>query len=292
MAWNRPTSNTVDTTSSSRPAGRGKMPRLRVAHLIAGAAVVVALGALCVWMFSGGETQQDAASTKKRVRIKDVMPSVAPTIAVPAQPQKVVEIKKVGNGMIMKYVNGKPAWMYPRQDYHGPVHTSGQYRVLSTLEKTFRNKADYQIASLLVRHPGDTRIGDPMYERFFVKDFLRSFKNPAIPEPGDTEEQKALKKAVAEVKGDLKARYDAGEDIAKIMRDADNEFRQLGAYKKELEDQVLELSKRKNISAQDIEDYVTAANKMLEARGIRPMAIKGFLRHQINVRKAQKKEVQ
>lgn len=261
-----------------------------VRGLIAGGAVVVLAAVAYFAFFSGSEKPQTEKSGKERGRIKEVAPAAAPTNAVPAKPEKVVEIRQVGDGKIMKYVNGKPAWMYPRQDYHGPVHTSGQHRVLSTLSKTFKNCADIQIASLLTRRPGDMCIGDPQYERNFVSEFLRSFKNPAIPEPGDTEEQKELKRAVAEVKGDLKARYDAGEDIAKIMRDADNELRQLGAYKKELEEQVRELSKKDDVSAQDIEDYVAAANKMLEERGIRPMAINGFLKHQIRIRKATEKE--
>lgn len=281
MSWNGSGQKGV---APAKPKVAAKKPS-PVRGIVAGL-LVVAVSAVAYFAFFSGSEKPVEKAEKKPAKIKEVKPAAAPTNAAPAKPEKVVEIRKVGDGKIMKYVNGKPAWMYPRQDYHGPVHTSGQHRVLSTLSKTFKNCADIQIASLLTRRPGDMCIGDPQYERNFVREFLRSFKNPAIPEPGDTEEQKELKRAVAEVKGDLKARYDAGEDIAKIMRDADNELRQLGAYRKELEAQVDELARKPDVTAEDIEDYVTAANKMLESRGIQPMAIRGFLKHQIKLRKA------
>lgn len=185
----------------------------------------------------------------------------------------------------MKYVNGQKAWMFPRDDYHGPVMTTGVHRVQSLAERTFKYNSDLEIAALLLARPGSMAIGNPDYDRWFTRDFLRSFNDPALPSHEDTDEQKELKRAVAEVKGDLKARYDAGEDLAKIMSDARKELRELSAYKEELEEQVKRLSKDEKATAEDIEDCITAANKMLEERGLPPLKQKGFLKHQINLRR-------
>ena len=64
MAWNKPTSNTVDATSSSRPSGRGKMPRLR-RGLLAGAIVVLGAG-LAAWLFMGGEADSRPLQSEER----------------------------------------------------------------------------------------------------------------------------------------------------------------------------------------------------------------------------------
>ena len=59
MAWNRPTSKTVDATSSSRPAGRGKMPRLRLAHLLAIVIVAGLVTVVCLLHSGGKEDETD-----------------------------------------------------------------------------------------------------------------------------------------------------------------------------------------------------------------------------------------
>lgn len=277
MAWNHST--------SGAQAAKGEAPKkANVKRGVLAGAIVVLVGivVIAVMMFSG-EEKQDQAVERNKGRIKEVKPALAPTNAV-VETEK-VEYRKLENGKIMKYVDGKKAWMYPREDYHGPAVTSGAKRVETIVTKTFKHTADRQIASLLTIRPGAVVTGGPNYRRTFVKDFLASYENPAIPEPGDTEEQRELKRVVAEVKGELKARYEAGEDIAKIMQDTRNELRQLNVYKRELEQQVRDLSKDGNVSAQDVEDYVNAANKMLSDRGVEPIKVRGFLKYQILMKK-------
>ena len=46
------------------------------------------------------------------------------------------------------------------------------------------------------------------------------------------------------------------------------------------------LSKDGSLGAEDIEDVIAAANKMLEARGMAPIKKGGFLRHQLKLRNA------
>lgn len=280
MAWNRSSAEQTPVKKKGAKKAPGAW------RLMLG---VICLAALCVgayFLFSGGEEVAKVETAKGRGRIKEVTPAVAPTNAVPEKPEKVVEFKKLENGKIMKYVNGRQAWMFPREDYHGPVHTTRVARVETLEQKTFKHPADRQIASLLNIQPGSVVLGNGGFDHNFVKRFLDSYENPFIIEPGDTEEQKELKRAVAEVKGELKARHEAGEDIAKILLDTRDQLRQLYVYKRELEAEVHRYAKDGALTPQDVEDYTAAANKMLSERGVQPIKLNGFLKHQMAVIKA------
>ena len=283
MAWNRPKEGTGE-----REEGRGERRNVHLKGLIAGAVAVLGAAVAAWWLWPEGEARQDAASTKRGL-IKEQKPAIAQTNAV-AKLTRAIEYRKLEDGRIMKYVDGNAAWMFPRQDYHGPVHTSGLSRVVSIEQKTFKHTTDRQIASLILMRPGGSVFGNPRYGADFVERFLKSFDNPAIPEPGDSEEQKELKHAVAEVKAELKSRYDAGEDIVQILKDTRNELRELSAYRKELEQHVRDFSKDGKLSAEDIEDCINAANQMLQSRGIEPMKVRGFLKYQLMLRKNKGKE--
>lgn len=288
MAWNG-SDNTgsvpVKKPAGVKPAASGSVPKVLLA-----AAVVAALCAAVVVYFllrDDGGTVPKAPEKPSGGKIAEVAPAV--TNSAPAAPAvkeegKRVEIRKLGDGRFMKYVDGKQAWMYPRKSIDPPARTNGQNRVLSIEQRIFKYRSDMEIAGLLMAHPGDMAIGDPEYDKFFKQDFLKSLVDPAFPREGDTEEERELKKAVTEVKAELKERYDAGEDLAKIMYDARKELRELGAYKQELEEEVRKRAKDGSLSAEDIDDLVTAANVMLESRGISPIRKGGFLRHQLKLR--------
>ena len=276
MGWN----GSGGGSTPDKPKVTAKKPS-PVRGLVAGGLVIVLAAVAYFAFFSGDEKPQKEATTKERSRIKTVTPAAAPTNAVAKEEGPKVEIRKLGNGKIMKYVDGKEAWMFPREDYHGPVITTKVAYVKSLEEETFKHTADQQIASLLMARPGAQMINVLDYRRTFEKDFLASYENPFMIEPGDTERQKELKKAVAEVKGDLKARYEAGEDIAQIMIDTRKQLRELAAYKWEIQQEVDRYKNQEDVSEEDVNDFIAAANKMLEDRGIEPIRVKGFLKHKL-----------
>lgn len=280
MAWNRPRGSQQTETALRR--GKTSLPAVRGA--IAGAIVVLGAAVAAWWLWPEGETRQDAASTKKGL-IKEVEAS-APAKAEPVK-EDVVEYKHVKNGKYMKYVNGEPVWSYPKYKDYGPSHTVKVTRVKSFIEKTFHNYADRQIASLITHRPGDKIVGSPRYENGFKEQFLKSLTEPELPTADDTPEQRQLKRDVAAVKADLKARLDAGEDIAAIMSDTRQKLRELSVYKRELEAEVSKHAHADEVSAEDLADFVAAANRMLEARGIEPFKADGFLRNQTMYRKMQ-----
>lgn len=128
MAWNKPNSNTVDATSSSRPSGRGKMPRLR-RGLIAGVIVVLGAG-LAAWLLANGEATSSSLQKKERGLIKEVTPAAAPTNRVVALNAE--EKERLAHPGMVKSDTGiwQPTnrpWRAGRMKVHG-VHTNGLRR--------------------------------------------------------------------------------------------------------------------------------------------------------------------
>ena len=92
----------------------------------------------------------------------------------------------------------------------------------------------------------------------------------------DDEATAELKRAVIESKIELKARHDAGEDIGELMAREYKELQTLGLYREELKDQIAKLARDKTLREEDMEDFVKAANMMLEARGGSPLQMPRF----------------
>lgn len=290
MAWNKPTSSTVDATSSSRPAGRGKMPRLRL--IIAGA-VVVALGVLCIWMFSSGKDTPQAKADKERGFIKEVAPSL------PKPPTQAQKLKKRYPWLKIPDDWEKP---YPPQAYwpdgrlkehtrYVKVVTNGMNRLYLSKEQLIfpEGGPNVQIASLLAHEPGDLVIGEYDVGKNFNKFFLESLEKPIVINDSDDEYAKALKQAVIETKADLKRRLDAGENLRDVLNDTRKEMRELSLYRQEIQKMVADVKRDKKgeLTAKDLEDLYGAANKMLADRGVKPLQMPGMIIRRMKIREAE-----
>ena len=137
----------------------------------------------------------------------------------------------------------------------------------------FDTRSDNSIAALLTVPPGTAAVGDPEYELWFTRDFLKSLETPIIVTKDDTPEEAQLKRDMIATKIDLKARYDAGEDIALIMKESREELQRLSVYRTEIESAFREMTSKPGITEQDVDDFVESANIMLEAKGIAPMTL-------------------
>ena len=149
----------------------------------------------------------------------------------------------------------------------------------------FDHSSENDIAGFLTMEPGETLVGTPSYERWFVKDFLKSLETPIVVTDDDTPEQAALKREMIKVKIDLKARHDAGEDIAAIMTATHEEYQRLAEYKDTIWDLLREARRDSNSTDQDIEDFISAANVQLEAKGIAPIELGPVTRHMLRLRR-------
>lgn len=164
------------------------------------------------------------------------------------------------------------------------TNTPGKF---SIADKTFKHSADVELGNLLMVEPGDDLLGDTagMY-RGFNKEFDEALTEPIEYSDDDTPIQREMKQAVNELRKELKDRRANGEDIEKIMEDTRNQLKELSLYRQELEDEVRKLS-TDDLTQNDYEDLVAAANQMLKERGIKPLEMPSTVRHAIRLRKIQ-----
>ena len=278
--WNRPTENSSVKPVKSPSKARG---------VIAGLAVALPVVLLGIWFFSGNESPESEDAGKSRGRIKEVKPAPAPKQAVTNDEHK---------GQV--FTHGK--W-YPEYDekggkiwisknwvrYHTPVvytNTTNKTR-LSPAAKLFDNTVDQDIAELITAPLGTMYIGDVKYGKAFEKKFLKSLTTPIIPSHDDDEWAKEVKRAVNETKIELKARYDAGEDIGQILTDTRREYQKLGVYKADLEQLMRKQLHEAKDDTQMQKDVFEAANKMLAERGIEPIKMPGMLVKKLKLQEKQ-----
>ena len=145
-------------------------------------------------------------------------------------------------------------------------------------ERIFANSADQKIAGLLLLKPGEMLVGDPssLFGRGFVRAFLKSLESPIVIGKDDDEETASLKRAVIDSKIEIMARHDAGEDIGELMTREYDELQAIGLYREELKDQIAKIARDKSLGEEAMEDFVKAANVMLEARGGSPLQMPRF----------------
>lgn len=144
----------------------------------------------------------------------------------------------------------------------------------------FKHNSENEIAALLTMEPGETLVGEPDYSRWFTHDFLKSIETPIVVKNDDPEDVQALKRDMIQVKIDLKARYDAGEDIAEVMRQTREDYQELARYKDEIRDAFREMSKDA-VTEADVDDFLNAANQMLDKKGIAPMELGPIARRRL-----------
>lgn len=136
--------------------------------------------------------------------------------------------------------------------------------------KRFKYDAEEDIAFFLETEPGETIFGEIPFDHRFIAQLKESFKEPVEIKPDDPDDLKELKKAIQETKDDLQRRMEAGEDIAKLFADSRHQLIELGNYRRDVINDMMEMAKSDDTSNEDFEVYVQAVNAMLEQKGVKP----------------------
>ena len=273
MAWNRP--STEDRQQKKPSAKAPSMYR----GIIAGV-VVVALGALCFFLFFGGDDASTAKAERKSGRIKEVKPAAAPTNGVeqsemPKKDKPVVWSTTVKNAIIGE--DGRPHFVPPP----GSVVVTNRSNAPKQYYEIFKQGYQNELASYMTAPPGTMFVGGRNYSEKFVKKVVETMSLPIEDDPNDTPQQKELRQSMREVMKELQREVDAGRDVREIFREAREEMRDLGLYKMQLKQELRKITKDKTATDADIEDAVSAANIMLEQRGIAPLKLGSFTRQVI-----------
>lgn len=268
MAWNKPSEENQQPKKPSAKAPSAKR------GVIAGA-VVVALGVLCLWLFSGKETRQDAASTKERGRIKEVTPAAAQTNATVRQEKKVAFWNQpTTNGLSEAQIRKWEAM------HRKPAAYTNNVMALYPKPKCaiFETHAENEIAFLMTLEPGASLFGTRRYSEKFKQEFLKSCETPIIVTKDDDEYTAQLKRDMIATKIELRNRMADGEDLGEILTETRNELRRLGEVKRMVAQEMRSVIKETATSEADIDASIAAANKMLEDKGVAPIKVSPVMR--------------
>ena len=272
---------------TASPKGGGK-PSAVFKGALAGAIVVVAAAA-AFWLLTDDKSVPE--QTKEKVaKIAEVKPApsasrpveekvdMPPRIDPNARPTKVGETL---NGYI-KLPSGRLHRVLGVVTNSATASIKGKYEI-------FDHACENEIAGFLSMEPGQGLVGTPRYNGRFKRDFLESLKHPIIVSEDDSPEDAALKRNVIQAKIELKSALDRGEDIEQIMLDTRKEMQDLARYKQELKQQMHEMVKGDSeMTTEEMENLLKAANQMLDAKGIAPMTFGPLTRRKIMMMRERK----
>ena len=257
MAWNRPsTKNQQEKPNAKAPsAQRG---------IIAGV-VVVALGALCLWMFSGEKVEPKAKVEKERGRIKEVTPAKARTNEVEAvKKPPVVEPVDPLNQKFGKLPDGR--WTVPgRKKIHNVVTNYSNVAA----ESPFRNSTEQLMYDIFSRQRGDMPLPLPRLSDKAKQNLVAVLmdKNPVTDK--DSEEMRLGKEVIQEAKDALRAYIKEGGDVDSFFSYYHGEL--MKSYNERRDAMTLMFEAARNEGPEAAAEFCAKVNERFAQKGIRPL---------------------
>ncbi|MBQ3289135.1 MAG: hypothetical protein IJH50_06965 [Kiritimatiellae bacterium] len=265
MAWNQPNNskNLIQRRQSSKRHYGG------IAFFAIAATLLMAFVFFAAKRESGKNGEMAEAEKPKRIA------EVAPTVVAQKVEVRDEEVKVDPDARPTKpgqKLNGYV--MLPNGELHkirGEIYSNANRE--KPKYAVFKYPAENIIAGILAVKPGSMVVGNARdYRGKFIESFNKSLFEPIIVNEDDSEYVKEIKNSVVAAKKELKAAMDRGEDIEKIIKESRDELQRLASYKKDIRRDVLQYLNKEAASVEDAEDMFSAANKMLEAKGITPLA--------------------
>ena len=257
--------------------------------LLVACALLAVLGG--IWLFGRGKEQpsQDGEVVRKPSALaKEVKPAKAakPLNTVAEEPTAINADNSTATSVAA-------STNHITREAYDPLYPLGRNAVITntTMRKDapyriFKHYSENELATFVSVPLGTTFRGDPHYGPRLAEDFKRSLEEPIVYSADDTEDELALKKAINELKADLKVRMDAGEDIVEIFRQTRKELQEFGIYRQQVEQAIRAYRKNPEATDADIDGFIAEANKMLEAKGIAPIQLsegtRAIIRHKVN----------
>ena len=293
MAWNG------STGRGERPQSKPRQPKRSPQGLLVAVCGLVVLAGVCIvaWVMSGGETPTQKADGPSKVK---KTPPVVASDTKPAKPVaqeespgvrtnrwgEVVKRQKpetyVDERGILRYKKGNGRVPNP-DDFKNPTRISTRGNM-----HEFKHPVENEIAVLIMAQPGEMIVGEPDYSNM-KQDFVNALIDKIEIDEDDSEMDRELKQNVEELKKELAERVKNGEDLVEILKEARRELRMSADYKQNLNDVILEQLYDPSISDDELATAMQAANKMLEAKGIEPIAETRFLKVRKRMLRAQER---
>ena len=212
MSWNKPSS------APQQPPKKSAPPSLK-RGLLAGL-LVVALGALCYFMFRPSAATPQRDSAKNRGLIKEATPaaalkSVATQVVEKVKVEPPITTSKWGTLVSCKTNNTFGRVCLEYRDEAGKLHKV--YR--STRPSLFKHGTDTLLLHALYRDDRHSMPPMPMSPNL-DKSFLASLKDPIEILPDDPEDVVAKKQTVIEGRQRMKELMDGGATFSEVLADA------------------------------------------------------------------------
>ena len=271
--------------------GEGAASRKGTAYVLS--AVFVLLAGVGLWWWLGGVRGEPAlppekpksAAMPKEVKPAAPRPGAAEPAATNAPPTKdekrAAQLKAIRD----RYGDNIPDNLKPVVYFleNPPQRT---FHPARTKTGIFKRRCEREIAAMVMAEPGTWFMRRPTFNERFDEDFRASLGEKIEFEEGDTDEQRALKQAVIETKAELAERMKAGESPSAAMNAFAGSMYELGQYRRNLQEELGKIKRDARYSDQDVQDFVNAANKMLEEKGAQPIPMPKMVFRQVSLKRA------
>jgi hypothetical protein len=153
----------------------------------------------------------------------------------------------------------------------------------------FKYDSDDLIAGFLEIAPGDQVEGGLRFDRI-GRDFEKSLlEDVALADGQDTDQNKQIRDWVRETKKEILAvMRSEGKTFAQVMEEQFNQLIELGQYKRDLEQELRQIRKSGEFSADEYDKFIQAANTMLESKGCTPLKVPKATYYQLELYKQRK----
>jgi len=255
------------STKPPRGDGRTKPGMWRAAVL---AAVLAAVAGGAWWWFghAGRVTlpvEKPKAEKPKIEKPKAEKPTakVEPPVETNMPPPNIRHVKHPITGADM-VVTQKVVKLLPNASRIGTVYTNNVFRPPKKLYKTF---SENYVVGLMRMQSGMPVVGGRLPKNF-DEEFKAHLNDPIEILPDDAEEDVRIKERMIEVKKEMARLIKEGATPSELVLNERKELNRLAQMRKNYMKDLAEY-RRGGATRQQVEDYVTAANKVLDEYGVK-----------------------
>ena len=254
-----------------RPSKKsGKKPSA-MRGLLAGLCVVV-LAAFVAWWFFFKDAQERVppADDAKTKRVKEVKPAKLK----PAKPAETNKVEKPQTP-----VKAEPVVEQSPQKSRKAPSTAKKYprRVIPRKPEPpqkFKYDSDDLIGAFLEIVPGTQMEGGLRFDKI-GRDFEQSLtEDVALAEGQDNEYNRQLREQVRDIKKEIqRVMREENKTFGQVMQEQFDQLIEMGQYKRDLEQELRQIRKSGEYTAEEYDKFIEASNKMLEAKGCSPLKV-------------------
>lgn len=252
-----------------KPSG-GRSPSA-VRGIVAGV-VVVALAIGAWFFFMDGKPAPKDGEEQKPKKIKEVKPVKPKAVKPVAETNKV---EKPAPTPVETKVEPEAPQPNPRK----APSTAKKYprRVIPRKPEPpqkFKYDSDDLIGAFLEIVPGTQMEGGLRFDKI-GRDFEKSLtEDVALAEGQDNEYNRQLREQVREIKKQIQeVMRKENKTFGQVMQEQFDQLIEMGQYKRDLEQELRQIRKSGEFTAEEYDKFIEASNKMLEAKGCSPLKV-------------------